>query len=213
MHNKAIVLCLANVVLTTSKLLHGDLQSSFERLGTQARQSRLYAAPPKCADPLKPKHIWNYCTVSWIPCIAPSPGLFSMSGQKRRWTLFTMLAFRITKENSFFPKSTKHRSQTCHRWPFTLFWQPGKCKVIPRHRKELRLEDRPVSPMGTDRAGCRRPCPAGFWISARMETPQHLWATCSCVWHPHSKNVSPYVHRIIAPLRLEKTSKIIKSNC
>lgn len=121
MHNKVIVLCLANVVFTTSKFLHGDykailndwLHKSGKPGSTQPRWN--------AQTPIKPKHVRNDCTVCWIPSIAPSPSLFSVTWKRHTWTLLTVLAFRITKENSRFPKLTKYESQTCDRWPFIVF--------------------------------------------------------------------------------------------
>ena len=39
----------------------------------------------------------------------------------------------------------------------------------------------PLLKAGPPTASCSGPCPVGFWISQRMETPQALWATCTSV--------------------------------
>lgn len=45
------------------------------------------------------------------------------------------------------------------------------------------------------RSGCFGPCPVWFWVSPRMETPQHFWLSCSRAYHPHSE-----MHFFIFPL-------------
>lgn len=37
----------------------------------------------------------------------------------------------------------------------------------------------PLPKRGHPEAGCPGPCPDGFWISPRLETPQAPWATCA----------------------------------
>lgn len=40
-------------------------------------------------------------------------------------------------------------------------------------------------------AGCPGPCPDGFWVSPKLETPQSPWPTCSHVQSPlQSKSVT-----------------------
>lgn len=43
---------------------------------------------------------------------------------------------------------------------------------------------RSCSPAPPSRAGCPGLCPDDFWMSWRTETPQPLWATCSCMQPP-----------------------------
>ena len=42
----------------------------------------------------------------------------------------------------------------------------------------------PLPKQGHLQAGCTGPCPGGSWISPEKETPQLLWATCSCAPSP-----------------------------
>lgn len=149
MHNKVIVLHLANVVFTTLKFLHGDYKAIVTDWVHKSGKPGPTQPHWNAQTPIKPKHVRNDCTICWTPRIAPSPCLFSMTWRRHTWKLVTVLPSRITKENSCFPQLTKYKSQTCHGWPFILFWQPGKYKVISRHRvrEELRLEDHPVQPL------------------------------------------------------------------
>lgn len=43
------------------------------------------------------------------------------------------------------------------------------------------------------KAGFSEPCPVGFSLSPRTDTPQPLCATCSCIFHPYSEKASPNI--------------------
>lgn len=141
----------------------------------------------------KSSSIWvSYNKCSWYT-LSPSP-VFGKTSEKlhpdfvpeitnrcsQAWRRSNSIACSLQHEQELicFPDKEKH-SSNAHQF---RNYRTGAQNSWGWKRRPEVMWSIPLLKVGSDRAGHSGPCPAGFWMSPRMETLHRLWAACVNIW-------------------------------